>query len=133
MRRNFVVARSRIVARSGTMPMNQNNKEIVKYVLTANTSHNSGLRNCGHIDIALGYGSVQKITQIRPTWMVGNKRAQMTAKMVIASAARLMLVRQFCRNRYKMAEISVPAWPMPTQNTKFVMSHAQPTRLFNPH
>ena len=26
-----------------------------------------------------------------------------------------------------MAEISVPAWPMPTQNTKLVMSNAQQT------
>ena len=26
-----------------------------------------------------------------------------------------------------MAEISVPAWPIPIQKTKFVMSHAQPT------
>ncbi len=32
-----------------------------------------------------------------------------------------------------MAEISVPAWPMPTQKTKFVMSKAQPTGLLLPH
>ena len=31
-----------------------------------------------------------------------------------------------------MAEISVPAWPMPIQNTKFVMSNAQPTALLSP-
>ena len=29
-------------------------------------------------------------------------------------------------------EISVPAWPMPTQNTKFVMSKAQPTVRLRP-
>ena len=51
----------------------------------------------------------------------------MTAKIVIASAERLMLMRQFWRNRKRMAEISVPAWPIPIQQTKFVMSHAQPT------
>ena len=32
-----------------------------------------------------------------------------------------------------MAEISVPAWPMPIQNTKFVMSQAQATGVFSPH
>jgi hypothetical protein len=46
--------------------------------------------------------------------------------MVIASAERLMLVRQSWRNRYSTALISVPAWPMPIQKTKLVMSQAQP-------
>ena len=53
----------------------------------------------------------------------------MTAKIVIASAARLMLVRQFCRNRNKIAEIKVPAWPIPTQNTKLTIGQAQNTGL----
>ena len=56
----------------------------------------------------------------------------MTAKMVIASAARLIEVRHFCRKRKRIAEMSVPAWPMPTQKTKFVMSHAQPTGTLSP-
>ena len=56
----------------------------------------------------------------------------MTAKIVIASAERLIDVRHFCRNSSRMAEISVPAWPMPIQNTKLVMSNAQPTVLFSP-
>ena len=51
----------------------------------------------------------------------------MTAKMVIASAERLIEVRHFCRNSNRIAEISVPAWPMPIQKTKLVMSNAQPT------
>ena len=51
--------------------------------------------------------------------------AQATANNVIASAERLIEVRHFCRNRNRMAEISVPAWPIPIQNTKFVMSQAQ--------
>src|SRR3954463_4485968 len=42
MNRIFVVARSRKVARSGTMPMYQNSTETVAYVETANTSHSSG-------------------------------------------------------------------------------------------
>ena len=58
--------------------------------------------------------------------------AHMTAKIVIASAARLIDVRHFWRNRKRIAEISVPAWPMPTQNTKLVMSQAQPTGTLRP-
>src|SRR5262245_53162418 len=56
----------------------------------------------------------------------------MTAKMVIASAERLIDVRHFWRKRKRIAEMSVPAWPIPTQNTKFVMSQAQPTGTFRP-
>ena len=56
----------------------------------------------------------------------------MTAKMVIASAERLIDVRHFWRKRKRIAEISVPACPIPTQNTKFVMSHAQPTGTLRP-
>src|SRR5215471_18925322 len=59
--------------------------------------------------------------------------AQSTAKSVIASLNRLMLVRHFCRNRNRIAEISVPACPMPIQKTKFVMSNAHATGMFEPH
>src|SRR3954471_13668284 len=59
--------------------------------------------------------------------MPGNVNAHITAKMVIASAARLIEVRHFWRKRKRIAEISVPACPIPTQNTKLVMSHAHPT------
>jgi hypothetical protein len=57
--------------------------------------------------------------------MPGKMSAQMTAKIVIASAKRLMAVRHFCRKMKRMALMSVPAWPMPTHQTKLVMSHAQ--------
>ena len=66
-------------------------------------------------------------------WMAGNMPAHMTAKMVIASAERLMEVLHCWRNNSRMAEIRVPACPIPTQNTKFVMSKAQPTLLLSPH
>ena len=56
----------------------------------------------------------------------------MTAKMVIASAARLIDVRHVCRKRKRIAEMSVPACPIPIQNTKFVMSHDQPTGTLSP-
>ncbi len=72
------------------------------------------------------------MTQTRPTWIEGKSRAHMTAKIVIASANRLMDVRHFWRNRKRIAEIRVPAWPIPTQNTKLVMSQAQLTGLFRP-
>ena len=58
--------------------------------------------------------------------------AHITAKIVIASAARLIDVRQFCRVRKRMAEISVPAWPIPIQKTKFTMGQPHITRLVFP-
>ena len=38
-----------------------------------------------------------------------------------------MEVRHFWRNRNRIAEIRVPAWPIPIQKTKLVMSQPQPT------
>ena len=75
----------------------------------------------------LGKGSSHQPSQTRPTWKSGKSPAQQTAKMVMASAARLMDVRHFWRRRQRIAEISVPAWPMPTQNTKLTMAQPQPT------
>ena len=49
----------------------------------------------------------------------------MTAKIVMASAARKIDVRQRARNRKRIAEIRVPAWPIPIQKTKSVMYSAQ--------
>ena len=65
-------------------------------------------------------------------WMPGKISAHATAKRVIASAERLIEVRHFWRKRKRIAEIRVPAWPMPTQKTKLVMSKAQPTGLLRP-
>ena len=86
----------------------------------------------GHNSIWFGNGNIQYANQARPTWIPGNIPAQITAKMVIASAARLMDVRHFCLKRNRIAEISVPAWPIPTQNTKFTMAYPQPTGLLTP-
>jgi hypothetical protein len=49
--------------------------------------------------IWFGNGAIQYSSQIRPTWIPGNISAQMTAKIVIASAKRLIPVRHFWRNR----------------------------------
>ena len=59
--------------------------------------------------------------------MPGKIPAHATAKIVIASAARLMLVRQLCRKRKRIAEISVPACPIPTQKTKLTIGNPQAT------
>src|ERR1043165_1405052 len=114
------------------MPMYQNSSDTVKYVLTANTSHSSGERKLGHTRLYHGIGSRNHAIHCRPTWMPGKMAAQITAKIVIASAERFTAVRHFCLKMHRMALISVPAWPMPIQNTKLVMSHAQATELFRP-
>src|SRR5215210_3858882 len=119
-------ARSRSVPKSGRSPTYQNSTETVKYVETANTSHSSGERKFGQMPFAFGIGARNHAIQTRPTWMPGKIPAQTTANSVIASAARLIEVRHFCRVRKRIAEIRVPAWPMPIQKTKLVISHAQP-------
>src|SRR5436190_12035590 len=129
----FVVDRSRKVAKSGTKPVYQNRTETVKYVETANTSHINGLRKLGQMAQLFGTGARYHAIQKRPTWMPGKIAAQITAKRVIASAERLIEVRHFCRKRNRIAEMSVPACPIPIQKTKFVMSQAQPTGRLLPH
>jgi hypothetical protein len=79
-----------------------------------------------------GSGNRYQAYQTRPTWNTGKMPAHTTAKIVMASAARLIDVRHFWRSRHRMAEISVPAWPMPIQKTKLTMSHAQLTGLVAP-
>ena len=64
---------------------------------------------------------------MRPTWIAGKMPAHMTAKIVIASEARLMEVRHFWRSKNRMAEISVPAWPIPIHQTKFTIAQPQAT------
>src|SRR6266496_1417058 len=129
----FVAARSRKVAKSGTKPVYQNRTETVKYVDTANTSHINALRKFCQIAQLLGEGARYHAIQARPTWIPGKIAAQITAKSVIASAERLIDVRHFCRSRNRMAEISVPACPIPIQKTKFVIPQAQPTGMLFPH
>ena len=58
--------------------------------------------------------------------------AQATANSVIASAKRLIDVRHVCFSSSRIAEISVPAWPMPIHQTKLMMSKAQPTGMLLP-
>ena len=64
--------------------------------------------------------------------MSGKIAAHMTAKIVIASAKRLIDMRHCCLKSSRIAEISVPAWPMPIHQTKLMMSNAQPTGMLLP-
>ena len=58
--------------------------------------------------------------------------AQATANSVIASAKRLIEVRHSWRSSSRIAEISVPAWPIPIHQTKLMMSKPQPTGMLMP-
>lgn len=59
--------------------------------------------------------------------------AQATANRVMASEKRLMDVRQSCFSSSRMAEISVPACPIPIHHTKFTMANPQATGIMMPH
>ena len=73
----------------------------------------------------LGIGNSHQPNQTRPTWNNGKIPAHTTAKIVIASAARLIEVRQPCLSKHSTAEISVPAWPIPIQKTKLTIAQPQ--------
>ena len=50
----------------------------------------------------------------------------------MASAKRLMELRQPCLKRSRIAEISVPAWPIPIHQTKLMMAKPQATGWVTP-
>ena len=58
--------------------------------------------------------------------------AHATAKIVIASAKRLIELRQGWRRSSRIAEMSVPACPMPIHQTKLTISKPQPTGWLTP-
>src|SRR5262245_6834030 len=87
----------------------------------------SGLLNCGQTFIVFGDGTIQYQSHGRPVWNSGKMPALTTAKMVIASANRLIDVRHVCLKSSRIAEIRVHAWRMAIHQTKLVMSNAQPT------
>ena len=62
----------------------------------------------------------------------GNMPAQATANSVMASAKRLIELRQVCLSSSRMAEISVPAWPIPIHHTKLMMAKPQATGISMP-
>src|ERR1700683_352017 len=93
----------------------------------AKKSQASGERKLGQIWRWLGYGIIQKANHGRPMWQSGMMAPIKTEKTVMASAQRVIGRRQVALVRRRIAEISVPAWLMPIQKTKFVMSKAQKT------
>ena len=64
--------------------------------------------------------------------MSGKVPAQTTAKIVIASAKRLMELRHVCLKRSRIAEISVPAWPIPIHQTKLMMANPHAPGMVTP-
>jgi hypothetical protein len=64
--------------------------------------------------------------------MTGKIPAHATANSVIASANLLIDVRHVCLRSSRIAEISVPAWPMPIHQTKLTMAKPQPTGMLTP-
>src|SRR5204863_5522754 len=105
----------------------------VRYVVIAKKSQTSGDLKFGQINRLLGYGMSQKNSHGRPRWMIGNIAPIISANAVMTSAQRVTGRRQPALTRRRIAEMSVPAWLMPIQNTKFVMSNAQKTGQRSPH
>src|SRR5204863_4324417 len=99
----------------------------------AKKSQTSGDLKFGQIIRSLGYGKSQNASHGRPRWMIGNIAPIISAKAVITSAQRVTGRRQPALTSRRIAEISVPAWLMPIQKTKFVMSNAQNTGQRSPH
>ncbi len=93
--------------------------------MIAKKSHASGERKFGQISRALGYGNSQNASHGRPRWMIGNIAPIISANTVITSAQRVTGRRHPALTSRRIAEISVPAWLMPIQNTKFVRYSAQ--------
>ena len=65
-------------------------------------------------------------------WSSGKSPAQATANRVIASANRLIEVRHSCLSSSRIAEISVPAWPIPIHQTKLTIANPHPTGMLIP-
>ena len=97
----------------------------VRYVEIAKKSHTSGDRKFGQMSRLLGYGISQKNSHGLPRWMIGNNAPIISANAVMTSAQRVTGRRQPAFTKRRIAEISVPAWLMPIQNTKSVMKKPQ--------
>jgi hypothetical protein len=91
----------------------------------AKKSHTSGDRKFGQSSRSLGYGASQNASHGRPRWMSGNIAPIISAKAVMTSAQRVTGRRHPASTSRRMAEMSVPAWLMPIQNTKLVTKKPQ--------
>src|SRR3982750_4632062 len=109
------------MAKSGMRGRNRKRRLPVREVEMAKKSHTRGERKFGQISRLLGYGISQKNSHGLPRWMIGNSPPIISANAVITSAQRVTGRRHPAFTRRRIAEISVPAWLMPIQNTKLVM------------
>src|SRR6185503_14145692 len=115
-------------------PRYQNMIDTSRYVDTAAASHGSALLTCGHMSITLGYGNSQYANHGRPRWSSGNMPACTTANSVMPSVNRLIDVRMCCcSSTSKIAEMNVPAWPIPIDQTKLMMPNAHAVGMLLPH
>src|SRR5688572_25739763 len=87
------------------------------YVVMANKSHMSGEWKFGHNWRSLGMGNNQYASQTRPRCMKMLAPAWIRPNVVINSAARVNGRRNSAFITRRMAEMNVPAWLIPIQNT----------------
>src|SRR6266508_2653770 len=103
-----------------------------KYVVIATKSHIRGEWKSGQILRSLGIGNIQYVSQTRPICMKTLKPACTRPKVVINSAARVNGRRDSTFRTRRMAEMNVPAWLIPIQNTVLAKKIPQKTGLLTP-
>ncbi len=75
----------------------------------------------------LGIGIMPYTVHTRPRWTKGYMPAQISEKVVISSAARVIGRRYSALNTRRMADTKVPLWLMPIQKTIVAMNTPQKT------
>src|SRR5258706_5958840 len=88
-----------------------------RYVVIAMRSHIKGEWKSGQIVRSFGIGNIQYTSQTRPKCIKMLSPACTRPKVVINSAARVNGRRDSIFKTRKIAEMNVPAWLIPIQNT----------------
>src|SRR5512133_3352785 len=83
------------------------------------------IANKSHINRSFGIGNIQYVNQTRPRCMKILEPAWIRPKVVINSAARVNGRRNSAFITRRIAEINVPAWLIPIQNTVFTRKTPQ--------
>ena len=125
---------SLMIARSGNKHTNTNNALAVRYVITALGSHIKGERIFGHTPLAKSYGNTHRAAlHGLPTRTSGAAiKAEVSENTVKTSAALVIGLRHSACVSLRIAEIMIPAWLIPIQNTKLVIKNPHITGLFRP-
>ena len=102
--------------------------------MTALWSQMNGDRILGHTPLAKSYGKTHRAArQGRPTCTSGAAiSAAVSENTVSTSAARVTGLLHSAWVRRSIADIMIPAWLIPIQNTKLVMKKPHITGLFRP-